>query len=195
MKPNNIHYAKDALPIFQFEIDPELIDAALTGVIELKLSGDTFTKQKSEIIVANRNVDGSDIHSKVTFVSNTKSNNNSYIKAMANNIEKLCKNISNEYYGINLDFRVKNCTALMFERSDAITRHTHFPYTFVAATYLHVKEGASPIFLGSDTRIYPKSGMCLIFPGHLSHEVEETLEDRIIVTMDVQVYDIDHVVI
>ena len=94
------------------------------------------------------------------------------------------------FYGVDVDYEVKNSTVLMYEENDSISRHNHFPYTFVAATYICVSDNSSSIMLGSswpNLEIKPRNNMCIIFPSHLSHEVLKTKSDRIMITMDLQV--------
>jgi hypothetical protein len=179
------HYTHDTLPIFQFDIDEDTIDSAFKGALELRILNSSFDNQTSDLIVANKNTQGEMIETKVNFVSNTNSHKNENIKVLAEKIQGICKEISNSFYGVDLDFKVINSTVLMYSQSDKISKHIHFPYAFVAATYLHINEKSSPIILGDNLEIKPKNGTCLIFPGHLSHEVKETSEDRIMITMDI----------
>jgi hypothetical protein len=180
-----IYHTTDTLPVFQFSLSQDLIDQAFYGAIELRTNGDSFDKQETNLMVANKNVYGEKVITKVKFVSNTTAHKNNNIKALSLEVEKLCKEVSNDFYDVDFDFKVVNSTVLMYDVEDKISRHIHFPYTFVAATYLHVNEKSSPITIGAELVIQPSNGMCLIFPGHLSHEVKETSEDRIMITMDV----------
>lgn len=181
-----IHYTQDTLPVFEFELEETLIEQAFNDCVSLRINNDSFKNQQFDLIVANKNVEGEKIVTELKFVSNTKSHLNHNIGKLANKIETLCKEISTSFYGMDVDYEVKNSTVLMYEENDSISRHHHFPYTFVAATYIHVSDNSAPILLGN-TEIKPRNNTCLIFPGHLSHEVIKTKSDRIMITMDVQV--------
>lgn len=186
-----IHYTQDTLPIFEFELEENLIEQAFNDCISLRIKDESFKNQQFDLVVANKNVEGEKITTELKFVSNTKSHiDNDNIRKLANKIELLCKQVSKSFYGVDVDYEVKNSTVLMYEENDSISKHNHFPYTFVAATYICVSDNSSSIMLGSswpNLEIKPRNNMCIIFPGHLSHEVLKTKSDRIMITMDLQV--------
>jgi len=186
-----VHYTQDILPIFEYEIPKELIENAFLGAIELFVANETHEENidtESKYVIANKNIDGSKILTKVNFVSTVKSHiKNSKIGELANYIEQLVKQISLDHHAADVNFKVQNSTVLMYKGGDNIGKHNHFPYCFVVAIYLNMPENASPISLGKSLEIHPKAGTCLIFPGNLYHEVKQTEADRIMITMDVKV--------
>ena len=155
------------------------------------MANETFEENlhvESRYVIANKNIDGSKISTKVNFVSTVKSHiKNSKIGELANYIEHLVKQMSLYQYSANVDFKVQNSTVLMYKGGDNIGKHNHFPYCFVVAIYLNMPENASPIRLGESLEIHPKAGTCLIFPGNLYHEVKQTEADRVMITMDIKV--------
>jgi hypothetical protein len=187
----NMRFTKDTMPVFEYEIPKELIDNAFLGAIELFVANETLKENldtESRYIIANKNIDGSKISTKVNFVSTVKSHiKNSKIGELANYIEKLVKQMSLDHYSADVNFKVHNSTVLMYKGGDNIGKHNHFPYCFVVAIYLNMPENASPISLGESLEIHPKAGTCLIFPGNLYHEVKQTEADRIMITMDIKV--------
>jgi hypothetical protein len=187
----NMRFTKDTMPVFEYEIPKELIENAFLGAIELFVANETLKENldtESRYIIANKNIDGSKISTKVNFVSTVKSHiKNSKIGELANYIEKLVKQMSLDYYSADVNFKVHNSTVLMYKGGDNIGKHNHFPYCFVVAIYLNMPENASPISLGESLEIHPKAGTCLIFPGNLYHEVKQTEADRIMITMDIKV--------
>ena len=187
----NVRFTKDISPVFEYEIPKELIDNAFLGAIELFVANDTHKENidtESRYVIANKNIDGSKILTKVNFVSTVKSHiKNSKIGELANYIEQLVKKMSLDHYSADVNFKVQNSTVLMYKGGDNIGKHNHFPYCFVAAIYLNMPEKASPVNLGESLEIHPKAGTCLIFPGNLYHEVKQTEADRIMITMDIKV--------
>ena len=184
---NSMKLAKETLPVFEFEIPEELIHDTFLGAIELYIAKDVF---KETYRGANKNLDGSSITTKIHFFSTSVSHiKNLRIGKLAKYIEQLTKQISLKYYSPDIDYKVRNCSVIWYKGGDGnnIGKHNHFPYSFVAATYLHIPENSSPINFGEDLEIYPKTGMCLIFPGNLYHKVKDTKVDRIMITMDLQV--------
>ena len=184
---NNMKLAKETLPVFEFEIPEELIHDAFLGAIELYVAKDVFEKIYCG---ANKNLDGSSITTKIShFHSTSKSHiKNLKISKLSKYIEQLTKQISLKYYSADIDYTVKNSYVIWYTGGvgDNISKHNHFPYSFVASTYLHMPENSSPINFGEDLEIYPKTGTCLIFPGNLYHEVKDTKVDRIVISMDLQ---------
>jgi hypothetical protein len=184
---NNIKLAKEILPVFEFEIPEELIHDAFLGAIELYVAKDVFEETYRG---ANKNLDGSSIITKISqFHSTSKSHiKNLRIGKLSKYIEQLTKQISLEYYSADMDYTVRNSYVIWYIGGvgDYISKHNHFPYSFVASTYLHIPENSSPINFGEDLEIYPKTGTCLIFPGNLYHEVKDTSVDRIVISMDLQ---------
>lgn len=183
---NSMKLAKETLPVFEFKIPEELIHDAFLGAIELYVAKDVF---EATYRGANKNLDGSSITTKLYFHSTSKSHiKNLRIGKLSKYIEQLTKQISLEYYSADIDYTVKNSYVIWYTggAGNNISKHNHFPYSFVASTYLHIPENSSPINFGEDLEIYPNAGTCLIFPGNLYHEVKDTKVDRIVISMDLQ---------
>jgi hypothetical protein len=67
---------------------------------------------------------------------------------------------------------------------DHTIKHCHYPADFSVVIYLEVSEDSAPILFEESLTIIPKSGMMIIFPGMLHHEVPKTNAKRIVVAMN-----------
>ena len=62
---------------------------------------------------------------------------------------------------LNLKPVVTDCWGVIYEESDFVYPHTHFPADLSAVIYLDAEEGCAPIIFGDRTAIDPKPGLCL----------------------------------
>jgi hypothetical protein len=176
-------YTSDSeIPFFAFDVPLDIVDKALSGAIELRYFNDV--PETREPIVSNMNSVGRGIKSVLDYVSYTAAHTiNSDIANLLSYVRIKCGEISRDFYGIDVDFEAVNSTVLFYEEGSEITPHNHFPYALVSAIYLNVEQGCSPITLGN-VRFYPRNGLCIVFPGHLTHSVEKTKSRRTMITAD-----------
>jgi hypothetical protein len=85
---------------------------------------------------------------------------------------------------LNVDLVVTDCWGAVYETADSTSRHNHFPADFAAVVYLEADEGCAPIVFAGETRVQPRPGMLLLFPGILDHEVPENDGRRVMVAMN-----------
>lgn len=176
-----------SIPVFQFDVDKNILNNAFAGAIQLKITDESADKQSHKLIVANKNSYGKDIETTLDFISTSIAHLiNPEIKKVANYVESKCKEISNEFYSLDIGYNTRNCSILFYKKGNKISKHFHFPYAFVCAIYIQVEENCSPIILGDNYKVQPRNGLGLIFPGHLMHSVSETISDRIMMTMDLE---------
>ena len=104
---------------------------------------------------------------------------------LINEVINACSFISKEYYREeNLEFNVVNLWAMMYEKSEYAVRHRHYPADFSATYYVDVEPDCAPIVFDTLT-ITPKSGMLIIWPGLLHHEVPPTNSRRTVIGMNI----------
>ena len=105
---------------------------------------------------------------------------------LINEVINACSFISKEYYRCgNVEFNVIDLWAIMYEQSDYTVKHHHFPNQFAACYYVDVEDDCSPIVFGGTLTITPKSGMLIIWPGLLHHEVPPTNSRRTVIGMNI----------
>ncbi len=173
----------NCIPFYTFQIPDDIINQALSGALHVRYIEKNDNER--DPIVSNVNSEGNSVVTNMTFVSYTKVNEiNVGLSQLTKYLQNCCKNISKKYYALDIDYEPVNSTLLFYENGDEISTHNHFPHALVSAVYLDVQEGCSPITIGNTTVIYPKTGMCIIFPGHTNHFVEKTKTSRIVHTTD-----------
>ena len=109
-----------------------------------------------------------------------------------------CKFISEGYYegGNNLEYKVLNLWAMMYEDTEWTKRHSHFPSDFAAVYYVDVEPGSSPVIFESVVKdgvndnnqpltLQPQNGMLAIWPAILHHEVPPTKGRRMCISMNI----------
>ena len=110
-----------------------------------------------------------------------------------------CKFISEGYYegGNNLEYKVLNLWAMMYEDTEWTKRHSHFPSDFAAVYYVDVEPGSSPVIFESVVKdgvndnnqpltLQPQNGMLAIWPAILHHEVPPTKGRRMCISMNIE---------
>jgi hypothetical protein len=73
----------------------------------------------------------------------------------------------------------------MYEKGDHTIRHSHFPSDFAAVYYVDVEPGCAPIVFEDELKVYPESGMLVVFPAWIHHEVPKTDARRTAVSMNI----------
>ena len=70
-----------------------------------------------------------------------------------------------------MELIVSDCWGIIYERSDYTRVHNHFPAEFGCSIYLDAEDGCAPLIFSGHHRIQPETGMAVLFPGILNHEV------------------------
>ena len=108
-----------------------------------------------------------------------------------------CKFISEGYYEQDdLELKVINFWAMMYEDAEWTKRHSHFPSDFACCYYVDVEPGCAPVIFESVQKdgvndnnqpltIQPENGMLLIWPAMLHHEVPPTKGRRMCISMNI----------
>ena len=76
----------------------------------------------------------------------------------------------NRVGGIRYDFKVHSCWGVIYEKTEGVEMHNHFPYAFSFVYYVNVPQGSAPLTL-VESEIKPKAGQLIIFPSILPHGV------------------------
>ena len=110
-----------------------------------------------------------------------------------------CKFISAGYYegGNDLQYKVINMWAMMYEDTEWTKRHSHFPSDFAVAYYVDVEPGCAPVIFESVVKdgindnnqpltLQPQNGMLAIWPAILHHEVPPTKGRRMCISMNIE---------
>ena len=111
-----------------------------------------------------------------------------------------CTFVSEGYFQTQeLQFKIFNCWASMYEKGEHTISHSHFPSDFACTYYVDVEPGCSPIVFESNIKdgingdnkpltIQPQNGMLLLWPAVLHHEVPPTYTKRMVVAMNIDKY-------
>jgi hypothetical protein len=72
-----------------------------------------------------------------------------------------------------VDAQIENCWAIVYDKGDGAVKHNHSEndYNYAAVYYAASDPAASPLKFEGGLTILPESGMLVIFPGWLKHEV------------------------
>ena len=109
-----------------------------------------------------------------------------------------CKFISKGYYeGGDIEFKVLNMWAMMYEDSEWTKKHSHFPSDFACCYYVDVEPGCAPVIFESVEKdgtndnnqpltLQPQNGMLAIWPAILHHEVPPTKGRRMCISMNIE---------
>lgn len=71
----------------------------------------------------------------------------------------------------DFNISVVQAWAIVYEKNNAAVKHNHSDTLYSAVYYASAKPNSSPIKFEGGLTIMPESGMLLIFPGWLFHEV------------------------
>ena len=108
-----------------------------------------------------------------------------------------CQFISKGYYeGGDIEYKVLNFWAMMYEDTEWTKRHSHFPSDFAAVYYVDVEPGSAPVIFESVLKdgvndnnqpltLQPQNGMLAIWPAILHHEVPPTKGRRMCISMNI----------
>jgi hypothetical protein len=90
---------------------------------------------------------------------------------------------------VNFNIPLISCWAAVYEKGSYTESHDHAWSTFSGVFYAQASEHSSPlVFDGTDIKIKPHTGMCVVFPGYLYHSVplQTYDEQRIVVSFNYQ---------
>jgi hypothetical protein len=163
-----------------------------------------FNKYLKQVILEHRQQHPEDIPSNVkawhsswtTHVENPK------FQPLVDLTLNACKFIAQGYYegADDLQYKVINLWAMMYEDTEWTKRHSHFPSDFACCYYVDVEPGCAPIvfedglfeYEGVDLNktvepliIQPQNGMLAIWPAILHHEVPPTKGRRMCISMNI----------
>ncbi len=140
-----------------------------------------------------------------TTKSNVKAWHSSWVTHQENpNFEPLvqrvisaCKFITTGYYECSdVEYKVINLWAMMYEDTEWTKRHSHFPTDFACCYYVDVEPGCAPVIFESVVNdgvnnnnqpltLQPQNGMLAIWPAMLHHEVPPTKGRRMCISMNI----------
>ena len=108
-----------------------------------------------------------------------------------------CEFISKGYFeGGDVEYKVLNMWAMMYEDTEWTRKHSHFPSDFAACYYVDVEPGSAPVIFESVEQdglhdnnqpltIQPQNGMLALWPAILHHEVPPTKGRRMCVSANI----------
>ena len=108
-----------------------------------------------------------------------------------------CDFITKGYFQTqDLEFKVMNLWAMMYEEGEHTIRHSHFPSDFSCVYYVDVEPGCAPVLFevpqndgindkGETLTLQPQNGMLAIWPSILHHEVPATKGRRMCISMNI----------
>ena len=103
-----------------------------------------------------------------------------FVEWISNQISFLCVEYLRRQYTVHCS----NMWIMQYEKNDYAQAHDHFPSAFSCVYYADVEEGCSPILFEGKHEIHPESGMVIIFPSVLMHEVPPTEKKRTVISMN-----------
>ena len=86
---------------------------------------------------------------------------------------------------LNIKPSVTDCWGVIYEESDYVNPHAHFPADLAAVIYLEAEEGCAPIVFGDGFSITPKPALLVMIPGSLMHSVPPNNAKRTVVAMNI----------
>ena len=124
---------------------------------------------------------------------------NQKFQPLIDRVISACKFIAAGYYegGNELEYKVLNLWAMMYEDTEWTKRHSHFPSDYAVAYYVDVEPGCAPVIFESVQKdgihdnnqpltIQPENGMLAIWPAILHHEVPPTKGRRMCISMNIE---------
>ena len=171
MNQINTNTVKKDLPVFSIDISKyqDALTVAREAIVELK--------QKDPVSI--------DSNVKAEYVSPWHSHViNPKFKPIIDLAVSCTSFISESYFKQKLDFYCFNCWGMEYGPGDHTIKHCHYPTDFSVVIYLDVSDESAPIVFEESLTINPKTGMMLIFPGLLHHEVPKTNARRTVVAMN-----------
>jgi hypothetical protein len=92
--------------------------------------------------------------------------------------------LSADLNALGMDYFVKDCWGMIYEKSDHTLLHNHFPAELSCALYLEADPGCAPIVFDNGFQIQPENGLLVLFPGILNHQVPATPGRRVVISMN-----------
>ncbi len=92
--------------------------------------------------------------------------------------------LSADLPALGMDYFVKDCWGMIYEKADHTKLHNHFPAELSCALYLEAEPGSAPIVFDNGYQIQPENGLLVLFPGILNHHVPATPGRRVVVSMN-----------
>lgn len=86
---------------------------------------------------------------------------------------------------LGLDYWIKDCWGMIYEKSDHTLPHNHFPSELSCAIYLEAAPDCAPIVFDNNFTVQPENGLLVLFPGIMMHSVPSTPGRRVVVSMNV----------
>jgi hypothetical protein len=156
--------AEDKIYIYNLDNKQDILDLAMQGVEEIKVSHPDRTE--------------SNVKSKYMSPWNSHTINDK-LMPLCHLVEELTMQMSLLVYsadikGLNVEFRVTDCWYARYEKDDYTVKHKHYPADWSAVVYTNVDDTSSGIIFNEKYKIQPTKNMLLIFPGYLTHEVPPT---------------------
>ena len=160
-----------------------------------------FNKYLKQVILEHRqnNPETTESNVKAWHSSWTTHLENPKFQPLIDRILDACKFISEGYYegGNDLQYKVINFWAMMYEDTEWTKRHSHFPSDFAACYYVDVEPGCAPVIFESVVKdevndnnqpltLQPQNGMLAIWPAILHHEVPPTKGRRMCISMNIE---------
>jgi len=122
---------------------------------------------------------------------------NPKFQPIVNRVLSACSFIAKGYFeGGDLEYKVLNLWAMMYEDTEWTKRHSHFPSDLACCYYVDVEPGCAPIIFESVMKdgvhdnnqpltLQPQNGMLAIWPAILHHEVPPTKGRRMCISMNI----------
>lgn len=111
-------------------------------------------------------------------------------KYICDHVESLIQQWHKEKSDLDLKTFMTTCWGSIYNRGDYSELHAHVPALYSWVYYVKVDDNAAPLHFPHEPGMYykPKSGDGIIFPGWLSHQVQQHQSDneRIIVVGNVE---------
>ena len=167
--------ADDKVYIYNLDDKQDIIDLAMQGVEELKVSHPIGVE--------------SNVKSKYMSPWNSHVVNNK-LMPLCDHVEKLTMEMSLLAYGsdiknLNVEFRVTDCWYARYEPNDFTVKHKHYPADWSGVLYTNVDDTSAGIIFNEKYKIQPTKNMLLIFPGYLNHEVPPTVGVRDVIAFNI----------
>jgi len=100
--------------------------------------------------------------------------------------------ISNYYKDNKITHKCINMWVMQYEENDHAVNHCHYPADYSCVYYIDVSQYSAPLIIEKRLQINPESGMLVVFPGIINHEVPPTKSGRTAMALNIvkQHYDI-----
>lgn len=89
-----------------------------------------------------------------------------------------------DLHALNMDYFVKDCWGIIYEKADHTRKHNHFPADISCVLYIEAEPNCAPLLFDNGVQIQPTNNLLIMFPGVLNHEVPATPGRRVCVAMN-----------